>query len=65
MLQATTVKVGSPAGGQRWTATLFLSDVKARYDKMVELVERLLDLHRRLSKATGSAFQWERCGVSL
>jgi hypothetical protein len=27
------------------------SDVKARHDKMVELVERTLDLHKQLPKA--------------
>jgi len=30
---------------------VFLSDVKARHDKMVELVERMLDLHKQLPKA--------------
>lgn len=34
-------------------ATLFLSPdgIKVRHDKMVELVERMLDLHKQLPKA--------------
>jgi len=30
---------------------IYLSDVKARHDKMVELVERMLDLHKQLPQA--------------
>jgi hypothetical protein len=30
---------------------VFLSDVKARHDRMVELVGRMLDLHKQLPKA--------------
>jgi hypothetical protein len=36
---------------RRWTLPIFPSDVKARHDKMVELVERMLDLHKQLPKA--------------
>jgi hypothetical protein len=45
--------------GKCGTLPIFLSDVKARYDKIVELVERMLDpstssgqaLHKQLPKA--------------
>ena len=30
---------------------MFPSDARARHDKMVELVERMLDLHKQLPKA--------------
>lgn len=47
--------------------TVSLSDdsVEVRHDRIVEFVERMLELHRRLPKATGSALQRETCGVSL
>ena len=35
----------------RGTPPIFPSDVKARHDKMVELVERMLDLRKQLPKA--------------
>jgi hypothetical protein len=33
------------------TPSTFLGDVKMRHDRMVELVERMLDLHKQLPKA--------------
>jgi len=41
--------------GPRVTPPVFLSDVEARHDKMVGLVERMLDLHKRLLKAKSQA----------
>jgi len=46
-------------GRSRGTLLIFLSEVRARHDKMVELVETMLKLHKGLPRDTSHIS--ERC----